>query len=443
MGMRIRTISQSIKRKLVELNWFQSIPPSQDPILLRQQRHQTRLYLILFFTGLLILSIFTSIQPHTITITVKLPLLTKFTQLNQQYPETLNCPCNQTTIEYHQFITDLKPQFHSICSSEFITSRWINLYFSISPMRIPFTHDIQYQSQIHFQLLSTLCQMANETIEENLQIFYQTKFFTNQTLNESSFYTQIDLLIDQFKSTIPESYLRTLHLIRANSEINQFIVPLNSRFWVLNDDYSHLLYTMKPVLNEFIKKPNCEKDDNCPCLNVSNGECVRRTMIFKAFKPIPIPGMSQVRFPLQSVLMSTLECFYNETCLFEITRHIDATFSSTNFSILQLLHNQNQYDEINKSVNQLFIQSWKNQSSYELYFNQCHPLTCQYSYQSKFDVIYVITTIIAFVGGLNTALKLLVPLIIKYVPKIWKKTIHRKRNNVQLNEGTSSIQPSK
>ncbi|CAF4419512.1 unnamed protein product, partial [Adineta steineri] len=151
-----------------ELNLFKKIPPSQDENILQQERHTTRLYLILFFLALTILILFTSITPQSISVTVPSPSFTDFIQLYAKHSDTLRCPCEQTTIKYRQFISSIKPIYHEICLSDFVSADWINLKYNESSSSKLFTHDFRSQAEYHFQLLSTLCRMANQTIEESL-----------------------------------------------------------------------------------------------------------------------------------------------------------------------------------------------------------------------------------------------------------------------------------
>jgi hypothetical protein len=91
-----------------------------------------------------------------------------------------------------------------------------------------FTRDIRSQWQMHFQLLSTLCQMTSQTIEDSLQSFYRTKLVTSHALSRQAFETQMQLFVEHFQRTAPESYQRTLNFIETNFQINQFITPTNS-----------------------------------------------------------------------------------------------------------------------------------------------------------------------------------------------------------------------
>ncbi|CAF1294864.1 unnamed protein product [Adineta steineri] len=395
---KMRKLFQFIKKTLINLNLFKSVPLSQDETILRQQRYQTRLYLIVSLASLITLIFFISLNSHQVNVTIQSPSLSTFIELDNQYSLTLNCPCNQTISEYHHFIFNFKPQYHEICSSDFISRRWIDLHLIKPPAAHLYTNDIRYQSPIHFQLLSTLCHAAQQTVDDHLQSFNQTKFITNQVLRNSSFQIRVNSIIDQFKRILPESYQRTIQLITANSKINQFIVPLNSLF---KDSDSGV--SLEPATNVFrYKVENGSSVIYHTCVWLLSNECVLKTIINNHDFIDIIPGMIQTVFPLQSVLMSTLECFYNETCLSKITKLIDLTVSSSrNFSTLRLsllTDNESQYDQIEILANKLFIQSWSwtNNISYESYFNQCHPLTCQYSYESRFSPTYVITTIVGF-----------------------------------------------
>lgn len=138
---------------MIKLNLFESVPPSQDENVLRQERYTTRLYLILLLLIVIILTLFTYIRPQTIHVIKKSPSLTDFIQLYDQYQQTLDCPCSQPAID-KQFICHLKPQYHEVCLSEFVSSNWINVqFFQLSfplrgfdpPILMMFADDIRYQ----------------------------------------------------------------------------------------------------------------------------------------------------------------------------------------------------------------------------------------------------------------------------------------------------------
>jgi hypothetical protein len=97
---------------MVDLNLFASIPPSNDPNIIRRNRHTTRVYFILLITAFFILILYTSLRQVTNTVIVKSPSVLEYTELSLQYPLTLRCPCSRIAIKYNQFISQIEPQFH-------------------------------------------------------------------------------------------------------------------------------------------------------------------------------------------------------------------------------------------------------------------------------------------------------------------------------------------
>ncbi|CAF4445368.1 unnamed protein product, partial [Adineta steineri] len=46
LGERLKRLLGLIKQKLIDLNLFQRVPPTQDENILRRQRYNTRLYVV-------------------------------------------------------------------------------------------------------------------------------------------------------------------------------------------------------------------------------------------------------------------------------------------------------------------------------------------------------------------------------------------------------------
>ncbi|UJR18639.1 hypothetical protein I4U23_005547 [Adineta vaga] len=441
---RIKQFFQVLKQKLIELNLFKSIPPTDDINILQQQYITTRLYLICVLLAVIILTVFTSMRLPKIRVTIRSPSLEDFIYLYDQYQLSLNCPCNQISIE-NRLISNIMPHYHEVCSSKFVTSAWINIQFVQNSSKLLYTHDIRYHSQFYFQLLSTLCRIANQTVYDSLESFYQTKFISNQALNSQTFETRINILVEQFKKTVPESFERSLNLLTTNFEINQFVSSMNSI--VAKYDLT-VNGTYIPQLEMYIyywyKKSKCNPNElvglhDCLCIPMGFDECRREIVISEGETTHVIPGMFQGWFPLQSLLMSTLECFYNQTCFLQITEFINSTVSSTNFSILKepsFLSTNGKYQQIGSLANNLFIQSWKNNSSFQSYFNQCQPVECSYTYTSRSSLISMITTTISLIGGFNTALRLFLPFIVQLVTKIWKY-FQQRRSNIIIEQETN------
>ena len=66
-------------------------------------------------------------------------------------------------------------------------------------------------------------------------------------------------------------------------------------------------------------------------------------------------------------------------------------------------------------LDQLMVDSWQRSAMYDDYYNQCRPTECSYTLMGRNDAVYIVTTIIGLVGGLATALKLLIPSLVTLI----------------------------
>ncbi|CAF4149719.1 unnamed protein product, partial [Adineta steineri] len=444
---RIMKLFQAIKRLIIQMNLFAKIPPSQDEQVLRQERYISRLYLILFLICLSICVLFTSIRSAPVSVTVDSPSITTAIELYNRYPFTLNCPCTRSTIKYNEFITDLKVEFHEICSSRLISTEWINVNFSYSTWGKADPSDFRYQSPYMFQLLSTLCYTANKTVEESLESFYLTELFTNELINIESFQTQIDIAVAQFNQTLPDLFQIIIQLTKQNFKMNQFISTMNSNVSFSSGYFDNqprvvfdFTYPQAPTYNEN-SCSSYEPSIGCYCTQFSTDDCYTQTTIYNGINNYNVTGMVSSWNHLQSLLMSTLECFYNEECLGHLMQMINSATISTSDFILRQPSScspvRKEYKTIENIVNDLFIYSWKYNTSYLSYFEQCQPLQCHYTYQSRINLIYIITTILGLIGGLNIILRLTTPIIFKLAFKIWH-IARRQRENATVSTEVST-----
>ena len=75
-------------------------------------------------------------------------------------------------------------------------------------------------------------------------------------------------------------------------------------------------------------------------------------------------------------------------------------------------------------LERLTIEQWSKNISYQSFFDQCAPEYCTYSINQRRDILLIITVLLGFFGGLNVTLKLLTPMIIRFIS--WIIT-HRRR----------------
>ncbi|CAF4325598.1 unnamed protein product, partial [Rotaria sordida] len=117
-------------------------------------------------------------------------------------------------------------------------------------------------------------------------------------------------------------------------------------------------------------------------------------------------------------MKSTLECFYNLSCMIEIDGYLIYSLKSS-FNFSNLNENLNPPNETIESIlNKLMIDSWTWNISFSSYYNTGSPSSCTYEYISRNDLFFIITTILGIFGGLSLGLKLLTLIILRFIEKI-------------------------
>ncbi|CAF4085126.1 unnamed protein product, partial [Adineta steineri] len=105
-------------------------------------------------------------------------------------------------------------------------------------------------------------------------------------------------------------------------------------------------------------------------------------------------GMMTGCYPLESLLQTTLQCFYNQSC-------IDSTNKFAQLNISSLKTSQYQVNTtIQLILNNLMIEEYIVNKSYEDYFNQCAPSSCSYNYMKNYQITEGIINIVGLYSGL-------------------------------------------
>ena len=185
--------------------------------------------------ALIIILIYTSLRRDTVTIVINCPTVSKYEELYMQYPITLKCPCTRIAIKYNEFISQIKPEYHQICSSNFVSLKWIErLKLEGNFLSASVDIDNHFDSTLQFMMISKFCDLSQKTVDSLLSTFNQTDFVTANAISRSDFDVQTKVLIEQFKRTIADEFIQILKLIQttnhANSTSNSISIELGFHF---------------------------------------------------------------------------------------------------------------------------------------------------------------------------------------------------------------------
>jgi hypothetical protein len=70
---------------------------------------------------------------------------------------------------------------------------------------------------------------------------------------------------------------------------------------------------------------------------------------------------------------------------------------------------------IKELIDKMMIEQWHATTVFENYYNECQPIQCIYTFETKNDVIYILTTMFGIAGGLVTVLELVVPRFVNII----------------------------
>ncbi|UJR38749.1 hypothetical protein I4U23_031414 [Adineta vaga] len=277
----------------------------------------TRLYIVLFTIGFAILALYTTIHPRLLTKNFDKPSLNRYNRLVHVYKDQLECPCSRIAPTHNKYV-DIQPIFHEICSSPFASDEWrqnvtINLIPDLSLYDL---YDYRRFLSAHLQFLSGLCELSTELIQNSVNQFLSSVLVTRRLLSEKDFRTRLHVQIEQSKSNGPTTFSNLFFLIRSLYYGNNLMSTYgtNFQYFKLSESFENVASIRTMIY-----------DNNCSCGLHSNCTSQASFLITNSSHPIEIKGLKIGCTPSESFLASTLECFYDISCINLIQEYTNYT----------------------------------------------------------------------------------------------------------------------
>ena len=118
-----------------------------------------------------------------------------------------------TKIPYERFVS-LSPTYHQVCSSDFVREEWISL---LMVTHISLNLDWTSQSVHQYRLLSIICELANNTIEELIV----RSIVTSNVLSEDDFNVQLNTTIKQYLQSIIINFGLLVDTVQLFTHVDQ------------------------------------------------------------------------------------------------------------------------------------------------------------------------------------------------------------------------------
>ena len=360
--------------------------------------------------ALIILLVYNSATTIIKTVTVKTPSLERHQQLDLKYSETLTCPCTDISISYDKFL-HISYQLHEVCSSDFVTDDWLKYLYGLGKERLLSDVDFRVTGFYAFQALRLLCQLANTTISNGLIRFFESEFISTNLIPSKVFQSQVQTFTNQFVTFTRNDFLTSLKMNRDTTQGNFVISPLQRNGYLYIVDWTIILFT------RIMQYSGCSCGSTYACIAPS---VIENTI--EANISYTVPGFYIGCYILEALQKSSLECFYDQSCFDELKLHLssDLTINATllNTSLLITFSTKSTVGEL---LDNLMVEKWNWFAVYSEYYHSCHPVECTYTYKTRNDAIFIITTLLGLIGGLTTALKLIIPRFIRCVFYFYKR----------------------
>ncbi|CAF1636191.1 unnamed protein product [Adineta ricciae] len=432
----LRSTPNRILEQCSRLNIFDTY--TRDANVLYRQRMATRVYFVCLFISIIILGFYTLFSVEIKSISMSFPSQDTFTDLYAKHRDSLKCECSQLSISYSEFI-QITPSMHQLCSSEFISPTWYNQFFQQNLSLSYYSNVYDPIWPLYFPLLQSFCFLINRTITDSLNEFAATSFINNEILPRWQFDQQAQILIDTFTNSTVSEFTRMFALIRNATAASQFvIVPNSNGQFTVRSDGQIIIHINNWAIFDFNNPGSSVL--SCTC-NSDTSDCVQTQRIYdnSSASFYYLTGLYIGCLTMDGLMVSTLECWFDSICFNKIRRWLFEILNTDLLNITPLDVNLPSRfpprTPINQLMNELFLENWNINTSYEKFYSTCKPKSCDYTEEERYDIIYALLTIIATSGGLSKGLKMVVPWIVRLalICFRWKcKKTNQEQNNTTV-----------
>lgn len=300
-----------------------------------------------------------------------------------------------------------------MCSSEFIKEPWLTLLYGYN--NSIYNHQKLDRPLLskYLQTIAWLCDVSEQVIGFWTQWFNSRVTLTADVFNRMGFKSFVDGMINSHKHEVPMHNKIIIPFITEMFQGNLLPTAFNTD-WIIQYGNQSNGYLAQSV-------PRLYMNDTCNCV-VSNS-CQDHLRVGPP--NLILPGLVIGCSPIEGLRMSTLECFYSSDCISTIVNYLEyyaqidgsppIDFNPPTVLPIAIYPLDNSTESrfspntvISTLIDEAFIAGWINTSSYETYFNQCLPSSCQYKHTKRQNSIYIITYLLSLYGGLTVGWRFIV-----------------------------------
>ena len=147
-----------------------------------------------------------------------------------------------------------------------------------------------------------------------------------------------------------------------------------------------------------------------------------------------MPGFYIECTPAEALLQSSLVCLYNQTCIDTVLSYLHPNSAFVPALTTSTADSYLPNAVVPDLMDLLMVEAWNLSADHSSYFNACLPAQCAYTYATRNDVLFIVTTLFGLAGGLVTVLTLVAPLSVKYIFRIVRRVRQSPRRLAESEE---------
>ena len=323
-------------------------------------------------------------------------------------------------MSYDTFIS-IEPIYDQVCSSYLISSAWIDYLNQVQGTLSWAT--LKYRTQLGgpFTILRALCESVQQTIDDALRTFLDTQFASSVVIAPDIFDSEVQMLFNTWQVSTINRYRYVIELLRAIYQGNLLMNDRHNFQWQLSNS---LPESPIPIPLQY-ENCSCGLSGSCSvpfslqaCIGEESTDC---------YEMVRIPSFFTGCSPMEALFQSTLQCFYNRTCVDAVQTGL-SWIRSPNLNISMVVPTEGLPNETTETVesivNRLMVNTWQKNLSFTSYYKVCAPVSCTFEYIDRPHILFLITSIVSVIGGLSTVLKILMLIFVRSVEKIVNGYFH-------------------
>ncbi|CAF1226590.1 unnamed protein product [Adineta steineri] len=325
--------------------------------------------------------------------------------------------------------------------SGLLTNYLISVGTSVSNEAIVLTGSVSYSNCGCERSSTCIAQSSILSSQANMGTFYVPGFYTGCYVVEALLQSTLRCFYDQNCINELQLYLPTASLINAkalnsslpsqyseDSTIEYLLNSLMIEEWKSTQMYGQYYDECQPIECTYtIRTRNSVIYIITTIFGIIGGLItVLRCVVPQVVKVFNVTGFHVGCYTTEALLRSTLECFYNQTCIDVLQYYLLPRVLMNITALNSSLPSQYSQDStIEYLLNNLMIEEWNPTQMYAQYYNECQPIECTYTIRTRNNIFYVITTLIGIIGGLTRVSKILVPILVKIIVYCFRKWRNR------------------